>query len=61
MATLKQAEAVCVILRNKGEAYDFNEIWDWDGWDKFSEKASKFIGENYFSYYKVKEAMESEN
>jgi len=61
MATLRQAEAVCVILKNKGEPYDFNEVWDWEGQDKFSERASKFIGDNYFSYYKAKEVVENGN
>ena len=61
MATLKQAEAVALILRNKGESYNFNEIWDWGGRDKFSEKASKVIGDNYLSYYKVKEEIGDAN
>lgn len=60
MATLKQVEAVATIFRNKGESYDFNEIWDWDGRDRFSERASKLIADNDFNYYKVKEAMENE-
>ena len=59
MATIKQAEAVARIFRNKGESFDFNKIWDWDGRDKFSEKASKVIADNYFSYYKVKEDVKN--
>ena len=60
MATRRQAEALATIFRNKGGVYNFNEIWDWDGRNRFSEKASKVIADNYFSYYKVKEEMENE-
>lgn len=58
---LKQAEALATIFRNKGEVYDFNEIWDWGGRDKFSERASKVIADNYFDYYKIRdEVIENE-
>jgi len=62
MSTIKQAEAVARIFRNKGKSYDFNEIWDWDGRNIFSPRASGIIGASYASYQiyeKVKEEMKN--
>lgn len=56
MATLRQAEAVVAIYRRFGKDISFDKVFrDWP-----KEKASKFIGKHYMSYYDLRSKASEE-